>query len=398
MWIIIWILLFLFLVWIHEFGHLFAAKKAWVKVKEFGFWIPPRLWVMGKDASGTEYSLNLIPLGGFVRLKWEDPEGEDFEDEDSFISASLPWKLLILAWWIIMNLLFAWLAFSFVFFQWVKPITVIPDNMMRGEVQSYLAPTASFLKESGFLVWEIEEIPAKVVTVFPDSLAEAAGILSDDVLVSINDTEVSNMTLWITLREYFWENIELVISRWEGTLKKFIRCPDENCVLWIWIEPGGEQEVLPIKFWLVDALKAWWQEMVAQSKLTFEVLWSLWKNLLSGNKDKIKKSVENLSGPVWIVKIGDTLLQERGWLVYLAFGGMISLALALFNLLPIPALDWWRALSVVLQSVFRTPLVKHFKIEWYVNLFFFLILMLLGIYIILLDLVRLWWVNIPGVM
>jgi regulator of sigma E protease len=77
------------------------------------------------------------------------------------------------------------------------------------------------------------------------------------------------------------------------------------------------------------------------------------------------------------------------------FGGMISLALALFNILPIPALDGWRLLWVVIQTLFRIRPEKYFSIEWYVNTVSFLVLMVLGIYIIFKDLVRCRGITIP---
>ena len=81
--------------------------------------------------------------------------------------------------------------------------------------------------------------------------------------------------------------------------------------------------------------------------------------------------------------------------MYLAFGGMISLGLAIFNLLPIPALDGGRAVGVLIQSIFGLKPEKYFNIEGYLNMLVFWLMMGLGIYIILLDLVRFWGVKIP---
>ncbi len=79
------------------------------------------------------------------------------------------------------------------------------------------------------------------------------------------------------------------------------------------------------------------------------------------------------------------------------FGAMISLALAFFNLLPIPALDGGRLLGVIIQKLFRIRPEKYFAVEGIINLVFFMLLMALGIYIIGLDLVRAWGVNIPWI-
>lgn len=114
---------------------------------EFGIGIPPKAFTIYTDKSGTEWTLNWIPLGGFVRLKGEDPEQGDFLDPDSFITASVPWKMIILFGGIAVNTLFAWLIFSFAFMYGVKPITVAPEAASTIQSQSYLIPTMQFLEQ-----------------------------------------------------------------------------------------------------------------------------------------------------------------------------------------------------------------------------------------------------------
>ena len=82
--------MFMFLVVIHELGHFIAAKKTGVNVLEFGIGIPPKAFRRWTDKSGTEYTINWLPLGGFVRLKGEDPRDPGtFYAKDSFITATL---------------------------------------------------------------------------------------------------------------------------------------------------------------------------------------------------------------------------------------------------------------------------------------------------------------------
>jgi regulator of sigma E protease len=88
--LVLGIVMFMCLVLIHELGHFISAKKNGVKVLEFGIGIPPKVCKLRTDKSGTEYTLNLLPLGGFVRLKGEDPnDTEDFHAKDSFIKAKI---------------------------------------------------------------------------------------------------------------------------------------------------------------------------------------------------------------------------------------------------------------------------------------------------------------------
>ena len=97
--IIWWFSIFMLLVILHELGHFVSAKKSWVKVLEFGLWIPPKICTLFKDKSWTEYTLNRLPLWWFVRLKGEDPQNsEDFNAKDSFNSQSVLKKSIILLW------------------------------------------------------------------------------------------------------------------------------------------------------------------------------------------------------------------------------------------------------------------------------------------------------------
>jgi len=89
------------------------------------------------------------------------------------------------------------------------------------------------------------------------------------------------------------------------------------------------------------------------------------------------------------------ILSSGGRKLYLGFAGMISLALAIFNVLPIPALDGGRLVGVLIQRIGRLKEEKYFNIEGYINLIFFVLLMGLGIYILLQDLVRMRGINIP---
>jgi len=396
-WILAWILLFMFLVMIHELGHYLTAKKAWVKVLEFGIGIPPKAFTIYTDKSGTEWTLNWIPLGWFVRLKGEDPEQGDFLDKDSFITASVPWKMIILFGGVAVNTLFAWLIFSFAFMHGVKPIMVAPEAVSSIQNQSYLIPTASFLQEEWFIEWDLSPAPAKVMGVLPDSLAWEAGILSGAILESVDGIELTNQNLGKTLQWYIWKSFDLTYTYENEILEKEIACPDDQCLLGVQIDPGAWYNILPIQFSWVTAFQKWRHEIVQQTKLTMSSLGNVIRH----------GGISKLSGPVCIVKFGDTIIEQEitaqetqvdkntGIALFLAFGGMISLALAIFNVLPIPALDGGRALWVLIQSVFRMKPEKYFVIENYFNIIFFVLIMWLGVYIILLDLQRCRWVNIP---
>lgn len=150
--IILGILLFMFLVLIHELGHFIAAKKTGVQVLEFGMGIPPKIATLWTDKSGTAYTLNAIPLGGFVRLKGEDPsDPSTFRAKDSFIMASFWSKTVILLAGVTVNFVFAWFVLTMLFRRGTSPLMVIPDNAMTEKIASYLTPTMSFLVDEGYV-------------------------------------------------------------------------------------------------------------------------------------------------------------------------------------------------------------------------------------------------------
>lgn len=398
LWIIIGIVLFMFLVLIHELGHFSIARYFRVKVMEFGIGIPPKVGSLGKDTRWTEYTINAIPLGGFVRLKGEDPQDkEDFNAPDSFISASLGAKILILLGGVAVNTLFAWVAFSISFTQGIIPINVLPDNMLAHQSTSYLMPSKSFLEEQGLLTGDTETHAVTIESVLPDSLAERSGMQAGDKLLSLNGQTVDVSTFGKELQKYIGQNIVLTYERGGQPQTLNFDCPADGCFLGIALAGDGKTLIGPIKFSGLTAWKMGLHEIKAQSVLTFGLLGTLGRNLLSFNWQRMSDSVNKLSGPVGIIKFGEMILQEWGIRLYLAFGGMISLALALFNVLPIPALDGGRILGVLVQHIWRFAPEKYFVIENYINLFFFVVLMGLGIYIILLDLIRFWGVSIPRI-
>lgn len=405
--LIIGILMFMGLVLIHELWHFIAAKKSGVKVLEFGIWIPPKICKLRTDKSGTEYTLNLIPLWWFVRLKWEDPKHEeDFNAKDSFIKANIFNKFLILIAWVTANFLAARVIFAFVFTAGTKPISMISENMFDTQIESYLMPTKSFLYNQWLISEEqkkeIENVPVKVFEIMSWWLWEQMGIQSWDIIKSINSVSINAWNIEQILKNNIWWNISLYYTRnWVSKQTQWL-CESESCLLGIIFSYSGfSKEDLTnldddfIKFPFIKSAWIALKEIKAQSKLTFYALGNLWKNLVSFDKTKISWALNKLSWPVWAVKFGDMLLEAGWWKQFLAFAGLISLALALFNVLPIPALDWGRLLGVLIQWIGRLKAEKYFTIEWFINLFFFILLMWLGIYIILKDLVRFWGVKIP---
>ena len=394
--IVLWILMFMGLVLAHEFGHFITAKKSGVKVLEFGIGIPPKVCRLWKDKSGTEYTLNLLPLGGFVRLKGEDPKNEaDFNAKDSFITARLGNKILILLAGVTMNFLVAWLIFTGIFYVGTKPFQIIPENALKTSSQSYLMPTLSFLQSQGLTSGDILAIPVKIDEVVSGGIASNMKLQSGDILLSINEQKVSILNVSTLLKWFIGQPITISYQRNNKIANWTANCGRDDCVLGISFLNAGNLEVNLIKFPLGQAMWAGLKEIGAEGKLTLSTLGPLGSNLLSFNKTRISWSVNKLTWPVGIVKVVQKLREEKKRSPLLWLIGIISLALALFNVLPIPALDGGRLLGVLIQGIGRLKPEKYFNIEGYINLIFFIALMGLWVYIILKDLVRFRDIKIP---
>src|SRR3989344_6257920 len=111
--ILVFIVILLVLVLVHEFGHFFVAKRFGIRVDEFGFGFPPKLW--GKKFGETEYTINLLPLGGFVKIFGENPDEENTNGPDrarSFVHKPKWQQALVLVAGVFMNFLLAWGLFS----------------------------------------------------------------------------------------------------------------------------------------------------------------------------------------------------------------------------------------------------------------------------------------------
>ena len=388
LWIIIWIITFLILVLIHEFWHFIAAKKSGVKVLEFWIGIPPRLFTFWRDKDWTEYTFNLLPFGGFVRLKWESPDNpQEFLAKDSFITQPLYKKLVILFGWVFMNFLLAVFLFWIVFMIGVKSFGIFPF----WHSESLVVPSLDYALDKGIITGSKENFYPKVAYVVSGYDAFKKGILSWDIILKINGQEVNFISLKKVLQNNCWKYVNLVIKRWDKILNKRVFVdPKKDCKIWILPVPAGSIKFKEIKLPPSQALWAAFKETWEEAKITFIMLSNLIEKLLTFNKEKVKEAVSQFSGPVGAVKIWEIILEQFGWVQYLLFAAMISLALAIFNILPIPALDGWRAVSVIIQSVLRLEPIKYFTIENRLNIVFFVLLMSLGVYIMWLDLQRFW--------
>src|SRR3989344_8413022 len=165
--IIIFLIILLVLVLVHEFGHCVTAKKFGIRVDEFGFGFPPKIFSIKKGE--TEYSLNALPFGGFVKIFGENPDAENTTGPDanrSFVNKPRWQQAIVLFAGVFMNFVLAWVLFS------VSFMSGLPMSLQN-------APSGYELKDTNLLI----------VSVLKDSPAEIAGLEAGDKVVYLANRE-----------------------------------------------------------------------------------------------------------------------------------------------------------------------------------------------------------------
>ena len=172
--IVVFFLVFSLLVLVHEFGHFYMAKKSGIKVEEFGFGLPPRVW--GKKKGETIYSINAIPFGGFVRMYGEDSTNKKFiKSKRSFIAQPLRSRMLVVVAGVVMNFVLAWFLLFVGFTAGMQPL-LGPDDVFTAVQNDQI------ILEGGLKINEVVE----------NSMAFNYGIESGDTIYSFNDKKIDD--------------------------------------------------------------------------------------------------------------------------------------------------------------------------------------------------------------
>ncbi len=179
---IVFVLVFSALVLIHEWGHYIVAKKSGIKIEEFGFGLPPRIWGIKKGE--TLFSINAIPFGGFVRLLGEDGHDEKVKKNPrSFINKPARVRILVVIAGVIMNFLLAWLLLTIGFTFGIQPLILSGDDVLAsiqdGTIQTQQGVTVKEVKQGG--------------------AAEKAGMLPGDKLVQLDGKDIFSSEELLTM-------------------------------------------------------------------------------------------------------------------------------------------------------------------------------------------------------
>jgi len=350
--IIAFIIVLGILILAHEFGHFITAKLAGVKVLEFSIGFPPRIfsWKRGE----TKYVIGALPFGGYVQMLGED---ESSKDPHAYNNATPGRRMIIGIAGVLMNVLLAWAILSIGFTIGMTPIAT-PSSQIDG----------TEIKPQIF-----------VVEVASDSAAEKAGIKVGDQLVGTGQTafvdlqSVTNFT-----KSNTGKTIDLKIKSENNTVVKQIDLPvGKDAPLGVGLIDQGVVKVVWYKAPGVALREAY--EIV---KYTFSFLGSFFRQLFT-----TASISDSVGGPVAIYNLSGAAARA-GVVVFLQFIAMLSLNLALVNILPFPALDGGRVLFIILEKIYGKRIVRE-EIEGLIHTIGFALLILLMLAITYKDIVKL---------
>ncbi len=370
------------LILIHELGHFIFAKINGVKIEEFGFGLPPRLFGIKKGE--TIYSINLFPFGGFVKLFGEeyheiDNKKTPLKDKNKAFINKKPWqKTLIITAGVIMNFFLA--------------VSIFYYLLINNQFKSNIIPL--FFNHQ--FKFGSKEKKIVVINVNKNSPAEKQNIVFEDILLRYKDNNNNQ-----------WRNIYDASQFINIVNKNF----DKEIILELQNNKNGEVKIVKVKPVYNKNLKRY----IIGISLTNSVIINYEKplekilsgflhsyNLLDYNlkvignlfsqavREKKPESItQTLSGPIGIFAIiSDTVKSSGKKLVdnLLNLTGLLSLSLALMNILPFPALDGGRLIFVIYEWV--TGKKNHQNLEKHLNLIGFLILISLAIIISINDILN----------
>ena len=308
------------LILVHEFGHFIVAKLSGVKVLEFAIGFPPKILKFSRG--DTQYSLGAIPFGGFVRMYGEDKKVTK-DIEKSFSNRSKKLRALIISAGVLMNLLLGVILFSIVY-----SATGIPRLVDAGKVS--------------------------VVEVARNTPAYSADLMSGDVILAVDGQKivtVDEFRNYVDLKK--GKEIKIAVVRKSGEEKNIVVIPREN--------PPKSEGPLGVALvdknvtyyfaplWQRPIIGGWYglKEAISWTEQTLLGTAALFSGIVTGGKVP-----EGAAGPVGIYSITKTVCSDV--FSCLRFMGVISINLAILNILPIPPFDGGKLFFVGVEAAFRS--------------------------------------------
>lgn len=345
---IIFALVLSVVVLIHELGHFVAAKLIGVKVEEFGLGYPPR--AIGKKIGETIYSLNWLPFGGFVKIFGEqEAEAPETKSKRAFFNKGKKQRSLVILAGVFMNLVLAVFCFSLIY-----SIVGIPE--------------------------EVDYISIDAIS--QNSPAKEAGLETNDVVVGIDGIAMTETKQFV---EYLQDKkgVEIVINiKRNGEVQNFALTPRVD-------PPEGEGAVGVLVSNFDNVFYPKWQMPFRGAVVGFEEAYGWTKMMVVGLGTMVKEAFQGVkpqvTGIVGIYEVTSTVAAE-GVLAIIKFIGILSINLAVVNILPIPALDGGRFLFILFEKAIGKKMKP--KLEATINTIGFMVLVGLMILVTVGDVIR----------
>lgn len=352
--ILVGLFILVLLVAVHELGHGIVARRNGVVVEEFGIGFPPKAWgkkikrsILGKNVL---FTLNWLPLGGFVKLQGEYDSARKKGD---YGAASYWTKTKILLAGVLMNWLIA--AMIFTILALVGLPKILPNQFsVAGDTQ-------------------IAKQPVQVTMVEQDSPAQKAGLKQGDQLLRFNGADIpSSEDLVRYTKENAGKKVEIIYLR--GGAEKIVpltlRSDNSDKKGFLGVTSGQREEVkatwsAPI-VGLGTTVQYTWVTLEGTAKLAWNALKGAAESLAfwdtttrTVGNEKLNTVGKSVAGPVGILGIIFPQAQAAGLKQLVFLAGIISLSLAVMNVLPIPALDGGRWFTMTLFRLLKKPLTKE---------------------------------------
>lgn len=381
--ILIFLLVLSVLVLVHELGHFVSAKIFKIRVDEFGLGFPPRAigfyknsfgkWLRVKGTKSFEelsennkeelrpkkgstiYSLNWLPLGGFVKIKGEN--GDDSRDQDSFASKKIWKRAIVLVAGVVMNVILAWFLFSLGYMIGMPQTT---EDLGPGAIVSNQAVSVS--------------------AVMSDSPAEKAGLVAGDQIISAAGIRIdSDTSLQEIVSDKGGQEIEIVI----------LNTNNQELSLMVTPELSGDRAIIGVNIYSSAKVRyPFFNALIEGVKTTGWILKEIVLSFINLFRDLFTGVAigDQFAGPVGIANITGQAAR-LGFVYLLQFMALLSLNLAIINVLPFPALDGGRLLFLLIEKLKGKPVKK--EVENMLNNIGFMLLMILILFITVKDVIKL---------
>ena len=331
--ILMMVLVFGVLIFIHEFGHFITARLCGVTVKEFAIGMGPTILSRVSKKSGTKYGLRLLPICGFVSMEGED---EESGETGAFCNKKVWQRMLIVVAGAAMNLLLGFLLMT---------VIVFSQGQLRSTTVEY----------------------------FYEGSVSHEQLMVGDQILSVDGTPVfTGNDLVYEIMNQGYEPIDLKVRRNGQTIElrnvTFPTMEDSGSLFGVYdFAPGVEEKNLP------NLVKHSFFRSVSTVKMVYDSL----IGLLSG-----RFGMDAVSGPVGVTKVvGDAA--KGGLINFLYIVSVLSINLGVFNLIPFPALDGGRFLFLIIEGIRRKPINRN--VEGYINFIGIVILFAIMIFVTIKD-------------